>query len=85
MCRNTIYVLKGRENGGPLGERHSTCGHMVFMAHHTNPREYNFIFYILILFIIVAGIVERIKGISNGNLTICNFVVNTNKIQVNDD
>lgn len=42
MCRNTIYVLKGRENGGPVGERHSTCGHMVFMAHYTNPREYNF-------------------------------------------
>lgn len=61
MCRNTIYVLKGRENGGPVGERHSTCGHMVFMAHYTNPREYNF-FLILYFIIIVVGFIERIKG-----------------------
>jgi hypothetical protein len=33
-----MFSKKG--SGGPLRERHSTCRHMVTMAHHPNPREY---------------------------------------------
>jgi len=29
-----------KSSSGPWRKRHSTCRHMVVMAHHTNPRGY---------------------------------------------
>lgn len=39
-CGETPFICLEERSGGPLRERHRTCRHMVFMAHHANPRGY---------------------------------------------
>lgn len=48
-CAKAQFMFSKKRSGGPLRERHSTCRHMVSLAHHPNPTEYEKIHRFIII------------------------------------